>query len=66
MVILLVLITSRVEKYNVSTNYWLWEREVESKNGIYVNLLKNTEAFTGYQGRHIWNAIYSENCFADQ
>jgi ERO1-like protein alpha len=28
--------------------------------------LKNIEAYTGYQGRQIWNAIYNENCFADR
>ncbi len=35
--------------------------------GVYVNLLKNPERFTGYSGEsaeRIWRAIYEENCFA--
>lgn len=31
--------------------------------GVYVNLEKNPESFTGYQGRNIWPLIYKENCF---
>jgi ERO1-like protein alpha len=53
------------DKYNYSSPYWLVENEIDSRNGIYVNLEKNPEAFTGYQGQHIWNAIYVENCFGD-
>lgn len=53
-----------VEKYNYSSNQWLVETEIDAKKGIYVNLEKNPEAFTGYQGQHIWNAIYQENCFS--
>lgn len=30
----------------------------------YVNLVKNPETFTGYNGSHVWEAIYRENCFA--
>ena len=30
----------------------------------YVNLQLNPERWTGYNGSHIWNAIYHENCFA--
>ena len=52
-----------VEKYNYSSPYWLVENEIDSRNGIFVNLEKNPEAFTGYQGQHIWKAIYEENCF---
>jgi ERO1-like protein alpha len=29
-------------------------------------LLLNPEAYTGYQGQHIWNAIFRENCFSDR
>lgn len=29
----------------------------------YVNLAKNPERWTGYNGSHVWNAIYEENCF---
>ena len=53
-----------VEKYNYSSNQWLVETEIDAKKGIYVNLEKNPEAFTGYQGQHVWNAIYQENCFS--
>jgi ERO1-like protein alpha len=53
-----------IEKYNYSSNQWLVETEIDAKKGIYVNLEKNPEAFTGYQGQHIWNAIYQENCFS--
>ena len=53
-----------VEKYNYSSPQWLVENEIDSKQGIYVNLVKNPEAFTGYQGQNIWNAIYYENCFS--
>ena len=31
--------------------------------GTYLNLEKNPESYTGYQGRNIWPAIYQENCF---
>ena len=30
-----------------------------------VNLRKNPERNTGYNGTHIWNAIYRENCIVD-
>lgn len=54
-----------IEKYNYSSPDWLVETEIDSKRGVYVNLEKNPESFTGYQGQHIWNAIYSENCFLE-
>jgi ERO1-like protein alpha len=38
---------------------WLKQEEPD----IYVNLLLNSEAYTHYQGQHIWQAIYNENCF---
>ncbi|KAJ3085267.1 hypothetical protein HK102_000162 [Quaeritorhiza haematococci] len=37
-----------------------------STDGVYVDLLKNPERFTGYAGPsagRIWEAIYRENCF---
>ncbi|KAJ3317864.1 hypothetical protein HDU76_001031 [Blyttiomyces sp. JEL0837] len=37
-----------------------------SSDGVYVNLLKNPERFTGYAGdsaARVWKAIYTENCF---
>lgn len=35
----------------------------ENDEGTYVDLKKNPEKFTGYQGQRVWNTIYSENCF---
>ncbi|CAD7925000.1 unnamed protein product [Amoebophrya sp. A120] len=32
----------------------------------FVNLMKNPETNTGYNGRHIWEAMYSENCFSHE
>ena len=29
-----------------------------------VNLQLNPERWTGYNGSHVWDAIYNENCFA--
>ncbi len=52
-----------VNKYNYSSSEWLVETEIDNKNGIYVNLLNNSETWTGYQGQKIWEAIYRENCF---
>jgi ERO1-like protein alpha len=54
-----------IEKYNYSSPHWIVENEIDSLNGIFVNLEKNPESFTGYQGQHIWNAIYYENCFSN-
>ncbi len=53
-----------IEKYNYSSNQWLVENEIDARNGIYVDLLKNPEGYTGYQGQQIWTAIYKENCFS--
>lgn len=41
---------------------WLKQDEPD----VYVNLLLNSEAYTHYQGQHIWQAIYNENCFNGQ
>jgi flavocytochrome c len=35
------------------------------KGSKVVNLRKNPERNTGYNGTHIWNAIYRENCIVD-
>lgn len=37
-----------------------------SEEGVYVDLLKNPERFTGYAGpsaNRVWKSIYEENCF---
>ncbi|RKP34693.1 endoplasmic reticulum oxidoreductin 1, partial [Dimargaris cristalligena] len=41
-------------------------QDEQSTNGVYVDLLKNPERFTGYAGQsaqNIWQSIYEENCF---
>lgn len=38
---------------------------ISNKGGKVVNLVLNPERNTGYNGTHIWNAIYEENCLAD-
>lgn len=43
---------------------WIWHVEdLENDKGVYVDLKLNPEAYTGYQGQHIWNYIYNENCY---
>lgn len=47
-------------------DYCVPEDEGATGKGDYVSLLDNPERFTGYSGpgaRHVWNAIYRENCF---
>ena len=41
---------------------WIIDEE-HDKESLYINLLENAEAFTMYNGSHIWNAVYEENCF---
>jgi len=33
------------------------------EGSVYINLLENAEAYTAFNGTHIWKAIYEENCF---
>ncbi|EEQ84712.2 oxidoreductin [Blastomyces dermatitidis ER-3] len=47
-------------------DYCVPEDEGATAKGDYVSLLDNPERFTGYGGegaRHVWDAIYRENCF---
>lgn len=44
---------------------WCSDGEHDSK-AIYVNLEKNKESFTAYDGMEIWRAIYKENCMIDK
>ena len=55
-----------IDKYTINTKQWLLEEDIDSKEGSYVNLLKNPEGYTGYRGAHIWNAIFKENCLSDR
>ena len=36
--------------------------EEEEEHSSYVNLRLNPERWTGYNGSHVWKAIYDENC----
>jgi hypothetical protein len=38
-------------------NEWCAEEE-DDKDATYVNLAKNRESYTAYEGAQIWNAIY--------
>lgn len=35
----------------------------EDQEGIFVDLINNSEAYTGYNGTNIWPVVYQENCF---
>lgn len=53
----------KLRSENITTNQWLKEDEINCKKGQFINLRRNPEAYTGYQGQHIWNAVYDENCY---
>ena len=44
---------------------WCREDEHDTK-AIYVNLVKNKESYTAYDGKQIWDAIYKENCMIER
>jgi ERO1-like protein alpha len=48
-----------------NTKDWVLGEE-DNPNSAYVDLIKNVESFTGYQGQNIWNTIYHHNCFAGE
>ena len=54
-----------VEKFNIDSKQWLLKEDIDSKEGSYIDLLKNPEGYTGYKGSHIWSAIFKENCFSE-
>lgn len=43
-----------------------WTAPDSDELSEYVDLTLNPEGFTGYQGQHIWDAVYRENCFRPQ
>lgn len=48
-------------------DYCIPEDESAGSKGDYVSLVDNPERFTGYAGdgaKHVWDAIYRENCFS--
>jgi hypothetical protein len=44
-------------------NEWMNIEETDTE-AVFVNLLKNTESMTYFEGSHIWDAIYKENCLS--
>ncbi len=48
-----------------SLDEWCQEDEFDPK-AIYVNLEKNKESYTAYDGMQIWKAIYQENCMLEK
>ncbi|KAJ3117610.1 hypothetical protein HDU96_006208 [Phlyctochytrium bullatum] len=70
---------SDVDFSTVDTGFGLFQKKCEysdkdfcvvedesSNEGVYVDLLKNPERFTGYAGdsaTRVWKAVYTENCF---
>ena len=47
---------------NKDTRKKIEEEEEEEEHSSYVNLRLNPERWTGYNGSHVWKAIYDENC----
>ena len=50
-------------------DYCVPEDESAGAKGDYVSLVENPERFTGYMGegaKHVWDAIYRENCFSKE
>jgi ERO1-like protein beta len=50
-------------------DYCVPEDESVGAKGDYVSLVDNPERFTGYAGegaKHVWDAIYRENCFSKE
>lgn len=47
----------------VKVNEWMNIEETDDQ-AIFVNLNKNSESMTYFDGSHIWDAIYKENCLS--
>lgn len=47
------------------SNEWCAEEEYDPQS-IYVNLEKNKEAYTAFEGMQVWKAIYEENCMVER
>ncbi len=51
----------------VCREHWhAMEEEQAQQKAEYLDLMSNREAYTGYDGRTIWQLIYAENCFRGQ
>lgn len=47
-------------------NDWCHESDEYDPKAIYVNLEKNKESYTAYDGMEVWRAIYKENCMIEK
>ncbi|CAI2370118.1 unnamed protein product [Moneuplotes crassus] len=48
---------------NTQIDEWMKIEEKDDK-AVFVNLVKNGHAWTFFNGSHIWDAIYNENCMS--
>jgi ERO1-like protein alpha len=59
------ILTNTQKDCPTSMDEWCAEEE-NDRDAIYVNLVKNQESYTAYDGKQIWNAIYQENCMIEK
>eukprot|EP01004_Peranema_trichophorum_P004268 NODE_3202_length_1401_cov_32.657277_g2784_i0.p1 GENE.NODE_3202_length_1401_cov_32.657277_g2784_i0~~NODE_3202_length_1401_cov_32.657277_g2784_i0.p1 ORF type:complete len:422 (+),score=88.29 NODE_3202_length_1401_cov_32.657277_g2784_i0:75-1340(+) len=55
-----------LQQWDDSSTMWFYEDSSGDPNAVYIDLVRNPEANTGYTGdsaKRVWMAIYSENCF---
>lgn len=59
-----------IKKEEQKKKDWEWCETVDENTDdgeyIFVNLQDNKESYTAYNGSHVWQTIYSENCFLDR
>jgi hypothetical protein len=56
--------TQRVREDATQSDYWVdLCRTIPTNASDYINLQLNPERWTGYNGSHVWQALYTENCF---
>ena len=54
-----------IDNFMFSPGVTEWMKiEEQDKNAVFVNLANNAESFTYFDGKHIWDAIYRENCMS--
>lgn len=56
-------------EWSGTENPWVHDSVVAEEDLVYINLLRNPERFTGFQGENshkIWNAIYGQDCFREE
>ena len=48
-----------------SPQFWFdMSSSIHTNATEHVNLKRNPESNTGYNGSRVWNAVYRENCFS--